>query len=287
MLVRFQLPSPTYIMPNFLITGSVAARHWFHDFREPNDVDILTATPIILTSSHPSAFGIEAHHGDIFTKIIEMNISNTFVDPDILYTIKMSHAQWDIKWDKTIKDMIFFQRAGCTLNEPLYDELVEHWTTVHGPKRVNLKMGNDEFFSDAVKRIIPHDRLHELVAFYEKPMHTLIRPDLTSPKPDKALWDALSWRQKMETAMEELCVVAIERGRLTEDSKRHDIHIAYRKAYKSLVTTMTKGWFCDFLLANAAELLVDVERNVAYYNIKRVVESETFIMEMKNGIGQR
>lgn len=139
-------PSATnlYIMSKFLITGSVAARHWFHDFREPNDVDILTATPITLTSSHPSAFGIEAHHGDIFTKIIEMNINNTFVDPDILYTIKMSHAQWDIKWDKTINDMIFFQRVGCKLNKELYDGLVDHWTTVHGSKRVNLNMRNDE-----------------------------------------------------------------------------------------------------------------------------------------------
>lgn len=273
-------------MPKFLITGSVAARHWFDDFREPNDVDILTATPITLTSSHPSAFGIEAHHGDLFTKIIEMNVSNTFVDPDILYTIKMSHAQWDIKWDKTIHDVIFFQRVGCKLNKELYDELVDHWMTVHGSKRVNLNMGNDEFFADAVKRSIPHDRLHELVAFYEEPMHTLIRHDLSSAKPDKALWDELSWLDKMYTAIEEICVVAIERGRLTHNSKKHEILIACRKAYKSLVTTMTKGWFCDFLLENANEFL-GIGINTLYCTVKRTVESETFNMEMKHGTEQR
>lgn len=272
-------------MSKFLITGSVAAHHWLYDFRQPNDIDIITESEIKISNSKPSELSIEIYHGDIFNTILQQNRDPVFVDMDMLYTIKMSHAQWDIKWDKTINDIITFQTHDAHLL-PIYGDLVKHWETIHGPKRVNLNMSNDEFFTDAVKRQIDHDRLHELVAFTGTPMHTHIRHDLKSPKADKALWDDLSWFEKMNTALEEIAVIAIERGHLTKDSKQHEIKIACKKAYKSLVTTMTKGWFCDFLLENAYGLL----RNgiiILHAHICNVVKSETFIMEMKNGIEQR
>ncbi len=268
-------------MSKFLITGSVAMHHWYPWIKTtPKDIDIITESGIVLSSSSPSRLGIESHSNPIFSKILKINKDPVFVDKEILYTLKMSHAQWDIKWEKTINDIMFFElKDDLDLKEELYHELVAHWTTVHGSKRVNLNMTNDLFFTDAVRRKIDHDVLHQMVAIYEEPMHTLIRRDKSSPKPDKALWDALLYKDKIFTAIEEICVVAIERGRLTKESKRSEIMLAIMAAYKSLVTTMTKGWFCDFLLMHALCLLW-YEREHMIQIIRRVVNSDDFLMEM-------
>ncbi len=268
-------------MAKFLITGSVAMHHWYPIIKsKPKDIDIITESGIVLSSSVPSRLGIESHSNPVFSKILKINKDPVFVDRDILYTIKLSHAQWNIKWEKTINDILFFEsNDDLDLNQELYDELVAYWTTVHGPKRVNLNMSNDQFFTDAVRRKIDHDILHQMVAIYDEPMHTLIRADKSSPKPDKALWDALLYKDKMFTAIEEICVVAIERGRLTKESKQSEILIAIMAAYKSLVTTMTKGWFCDFLLMHALCLL-RYEKDRMVKIIRQVVNSDDFLMEM-------
>ena len=268
-------------MSEFLIIGSVAMKHWFPDYRRtisPRDIDVITREAITVSSSLPSKFGVECHSNEIFAKMMEMNRHDTFMDASLLYTLKMSHAQWNIKWDKTLTDIIFMQGENCELNKSLYDELVSHWTEVHGKKRVNLNMTNDQFFSDAVRRKIDHDRLHEIVAYNDYPMHTLIRPDKSSPKADKALWDALSDEDKLKTAIEEICVIAIERYGLTKDSKTSEIYPALSKAYKSLVTTMTTGWFCDYLLLNAKQLLL-LYRFDMITLVRKAVNSEKFLME--------
>lgn len=228
-----------------LIFGSRAAKHWFPDFREPKkDLDL------IRPGKHQVIGDCEFHWVPAFQYILDNNKDGAYVDPDFLYTIKVSHAAWDIHWDKTMKDILFFQSKGCKLKKKLYQALVKEWEQVHGKKKVNLNKSNSYFFTDAVKRKYDHDTLHNLLAFYDEPLHTKIRSDLSKAMPSEELFNKLSPEDQLKCALEEIYVVATERY-----LDNYPLKLAKIKAVKNLVTSMTKGWFSLYLIQNFAKIL--------------------------------
>lgn len=232
-----------------LIFGSRAMQYWFPDCREPKrDIDIIT--PEKLKSSRE----IEYHWCDSFQYVFDHNKDKVYVDPDFLYTIKVSHAAWDIHWEKTMFDIRFLQAKGCKLYQGLYEMLVKEWEVIHGDKkRVNLNKPNEYFFDDAVTRKYNHDQLHQHFKFYDEPLHTKIRLDLSKALPSKELWDKLSEDDKLKCALEEIMVIATERYLFSECPI--PAKLAKYKAMKRLITSMTKGWFNLFLIVNFEQLL--------------------------------
>lgn len=100
-----------------LIYGSTAAKYWWPEFREPRDFEqISTTCPQEGNDFIPA-----------FKTIGGINTNDTYVDPNILYTIKVSHAAWDIKWVKTMKDIGFMQSKGCILLPHLFKALYADW----------------------------------------------------------------------------------------------------------------------------------------------------------------
>ena len=177
-----------------------------------------------------------------------INEDKVFLDADLLMTLKMSHLQWDIKWRKHMSDVHFLQKLGLKKNEDLYDKLVAHWKTVHGEKKINLNKNPEEFFNKHVKRKYDHDFLHTVVSYYKEPLHICIRKAGSEVMSDQSKFILLPEETKLKLAMEELLVVAIERFNLEFHSTKSEKLIAVSSAYKKLVTTMTSGWFCDYLL---------------------------------------
>lgn len=248
-----------------LIFGSTALKHWFPDYkREPKDLDVITKEKS--TYRKVDHYWIDSHQ-----YILDNNKDCTYVDPDFLYTIKVSHAAWDIWWDKTMSHIMFLKDKGCKLDNTLYKLLYDEWMVHHkSNKRINLNRSNAEFFKDAVKREFDHDYLHEVFAYYDKPMHTRIRPDVDRAYCSQKLWDLLSHEDKVKCALEEIHVIAFERFIL----KGERYPIAKRLAMKNLILTMTKGWFNLFLIDNFKELL--------YSDINVLVEkSEVLLNEYK------
>ena len=242
-----------------LIVGSIAAYHWLGDklhYRVPKDIDILT--PAAISSSDRKICNIESQWHELAEEIIFTSEDKVFCDLTLLYTLKLSHSYWDIHWDKTIFDIVMFKRAGASLNQDLHDRLVKMWCTIHGDKKVNMNKRVDEFFTSYVDRAYDHELLHELVAFNQTPMHTKIRPNLESVWVDKNLFYNLTVEQQIETCLEEITVIAIERGKLTSKSSLVQKMVALSKAHKLLITSMTKGWFAQFLVQNT-ELLMGNE----------------------------
>lgn len=246
-------------MSNWRIIGSTAMYHWFpqgiNDLKQryPKDIDLLTPAKI----SGNSKCIIDAQWHDAAQYLIDINKDKIFLDPDLLFTLKVSHAHWDIKWDKTLWDIYFLKQAGCKLNFEAYKLLFKVWENIHGKKKVYLNQDNDTFFTDAVNRKIDHDKLHEIVAFGSQPMHTLIRKDLSSALCSEELFNNLPFEDQCKTALEEIIVIAIERNRLDINSKQLEINKAINHAHKSLVTTMTTGWFARFLIINHYELIIE------------------------------
>lgn len=235
--------------PPWLIIGSTAARHWFDDARAPLDLDVLTPLEI----HAPGVIDAQWHGAAEF--LISRNEDETFADPDILLTLKVSHAHWDIKWEKTMYDIHFLQRHGCVLNMEVYHELFKVWTAIHGKKRVNMNKSMDEFFQDAVKREYDHEYLHELVAFYDRPIHEVLRPDHGTAWCSEEKFNALTHEDQVRCVLEEIMATAIERSALKDGDVTSKKRVAMSKAHKQLATSMTTGWFARFLILNRDELL--------------------------------
>lgn len=254
----------------WLITGSVAAHHWFpNEWESTKDIDILS--PANVRGSTQLCIDTQWH--DVCSEIIARNADEVFVDPNMLFTIKFSHAEWDIKWRKTMVDIWKFQKNGCELQHDIIPRLKEVWKKIHGPKRVNLKQDVVEFFShDAVARKYLHEDVHEAVKFYDSPMHTRIRPDLKSVWCDRGMFSALSYDDQRKCAMEEIMVTAIERRKLTSETSKMDIGSAITFAHRQLIISMTTGWFNDFLILNAPDLLSRKNRDIMTYQIKIAIK---------------
>jgi hypothetical protein len=235
------------------ITGSAACYHWFPDSRVPGDIDILT--PARITSQNTDVCFVDPQWNNAAAEIIRKNKDPVFVDPDSLLTIKVSHAHWNIKWQKTLFDVDFLQSKGAKFDLELYNLLVLCWEQIHGKKQVNLNQPVAEFFQDAVVRKYDHEILHQLVAFGDRPMHERIRKDLNNAFCDENLFLQLSPQEQLQTAMEEMLVTAIERNSITENSSSFDRIVAVNSALKLLIVSMTKGWFGRFLIFNHRELL--------------------------------
>jgi hypothetical protein len=238
---------------NYRIIGSVAMYHWFPDARVPSDIDLLTPAQISGNDSKVCVVDVSWHRAA--QELIDANKDPVFLDPDLLFTLKLSHAEWNVKWEKTMADISFLKRKGCKINYRLLRILKEVWEEVHGKKRVNMAKTMDTFFKDAVKREYDHEYLHLLVAFNDRPMHEELRADHNTAWCSRELFEQLPVEQQFETALEEMMAVAIERSRLKEANKVSEKRIAMSRAHFQLCTSMTKGWFAEFLILNRNELL--------------------------------
>lgn len=253
----------------WLITGSVAAHHWFPEvWTGCSDIDILTPTKIAGTSE----CRVETQWHDACDYIMVNNVDPVFVDANFLFTIKLSHAEWNVKWQKTMRDIWRFQRAGCEIDPVLLSKLKPVWQKVHGKKQVNLRQDVSEFFShDAVTRKYDHESVHEAVKFYSRPMHEAIRPSLDSVWCSKEMFLALSEKDQLLAATEEIMVTAIERRKLSSKSTRIDVLSATTLAHRQLITSMTTGWFNDFLILKAPELLGMPNRNLIETQFRKAI----------------
>lgn len=232
-----------------MIFGSQAAKFWFPDFRKPNDTDVMSE--IGKMEKMEQNYWVPS-----FVEIINLNKHPKYVEPEFLYTIKCSHFKWDIHWNKTANDIIFFQNKGLKLNKELYKKLHADFIKIHGKKWASLKgKDSDSFFMDAVKRDYNHDDLHECVAIYEKPLYTRIlkNPETKSVECSEEKFNLLSEEDKILLIQEELWVTALERYLIPSNFTFGD-NLAYSKSLKKLVTTMSSGWFSLAIIENYSKL---------------------------------
>ena len=96
------------------IFGSNLIKKYFSDFREPNDKDWVT-NDIAEFNAVTSTRENEVYYIPC-TPSREMS-------PDEIYTLKVSHAIYDIHWEKTMSDIRFLQLKGCNIIPEFFKEL--------------------------------------------------------------------------------------------------------------------------------------------------------------------
>jgi hypothetical protein len=233
-----------------MLIGSQAAKYWFSDFpRQPKDIDYISEEEINDSDSKfcPS-----------FKYLLE-KYPVKIASPEILYTLKVSHSFWDIKWDKTVFDIRFFQSKGIKLNEELFYILYKDCEKRYGVKKAYLNKSNESFFEDGVERKYIHDDIHRAISYYEQPLYEKIKNDNTKALTSKELFLNLSLEDKIKLCEEEIFVTALERFLIPKNFNIPP-KVAYLKACKSLIVSMSKGWFPKFIVEN----YLDISKNNDY-----------------------
>jgi hypothetical protein len=211
--------------------GSKLIKKYFSDFREPNDTDWVTNDKSKLK---PSKIGKEEYYYIPFSPDREMT-------PDEIYTIKVSHAIYDIHWKKTMSDIRFLQIKGCKVIPDFLENLRNHWELIHGKQnRTDFEVKPGKFFDDRVRRKVNHDELHQMIN--QTPTYLKMIENDVNPNPDK--YHKLTEDEKREVLFEESFVISIERF-----SKAND-RMAYHIAQQSLVTRLHPVWLADEVIKN-------------------------------------
>lgn len=225
-----------------LIIGSTAIQHHLGFTRDPKDLDIF--------SPH------EISHAEVFwhPRLAEWidPATDRFATLDELYTLKVSHAYWELRngsWNKHMADVVTLKQAGAKLIPDVHDLLYSVWLETHGRKRVNLNMNAATFFADAVKRKYDHDSIHASVAYGDEPLYIRTLKDGETVAVDMAKVWAMSFEDQVKLFREEVYATALERLMIPNDY-RYSPRKAYAWALRRTITSLTKGRSARFIVEN-------------------------------------
>lgn len=241
-----------------LITGSSSA--YYHNLVDsfPKDLDTFYKEAVE-TSGEDSHIVPEEIYDILYS-----NSTEGFISADDLYTLKCSHLQWDIKWEKTKRDVLLYKSKGCEINEELYKLLVKHWYKEHGDKSfLNLSKDKESFFQDNVKYIYDHDHLHEVCARglgLSEPTYKRCLKDGEEVLIDNGKFDSLTLDEKVSMFRQEIAVIAFERWVVFGKVSWFEAHM---KCVKKTITNLTKGSSSDFLVKH---LELFVKPDYSYYS---------------------
>jgi hypothetical protein len=249
-----------------LVIGSTAAKYHFSDWREPKDFDVFTR-PHPELRFNPEASDDFWHPSFEGTQLDR----DGYATVDELYTIKVSHAYWELKngsWDKHMCDILMLQDRGAVLDLELHKLLYPVWVEKHGSKKMNLAQAAGMFFKDAVVRIYDHDSIHDSVAYGDHPLYERILKDgeTVDIDPDK-LWNGLTFEDQVKLFREEICATALERWMIPTDY-RFSPGLAYKLALKKTITSLTKGRSARFIVTNFREFMLPHDY-MSIHNSKR------------------
>lgn len=187
-----------------------------------------------------------------------------------LYTIKVSHVQWDLEngtWNKHVYDIVQLKRAGAVLDLELHKLLYKVWEQEHGVKVMDLAQDKRAFFDDAVRRTYDHDSLHDSVAYGEFPIYTEVLKDGAEVDMDMKKLKALPLERFVDLIKEEIFVTALERI-VVPRNYRVSPKAAYWWAFRRTATSLTKGWTARTIMDNAELFLEPGSDYVARHKAK-------------------
>jgi hypothetical protein len=256
-----------------LIIGSTAMHHHFPaEFRKPKDFDYFgPATDVSRMNEMAEYWNLDVKdrfwHDSLEGSVLDRDGHATL---DELYTIKISHAQWDLKngsWGKHIADIIWMKNHGAQFNLDLHNLLYKIWIEVHGAKKMNLAQAAGNFFADAVVRIYDHDSIHDSVAYNDHPLYEAILKDGESVDidPDK-MW-SMDYETQVKLFREEIAATALERWMIPTNYK-FSPGKAYSLALRKTCTSLTKGKSARFILLNIEDFIKPHEY-MKIHNAKR------------------
>lgn len=208
--------------------GSALIKKYFADFREPKDLDYLSNKQVPISNVN-----YVQYYSIPFAPDRELT-------PDEIYTLKVSHAIYDISWQKHMSDIRFLQLKGCKTESKFLADLRAFWLTVHTDKKyIRTNFDVDDLFADKIKRKIPHDELHTLIN--PNPVYKLM---VNGFVPNQKKFESLPYETRLQILLEEAYIIGLERF------YDLDWRTAYWKAQHCLVTRLHPIWLADSVIDN-------------------------------------
>lgn len=231
-----------------LVVGSTAMQRYVPDCRAPKDFDVFS--DYYRSGASYKGRKIDAFWHHSFAGWVTDSLRYATLDE--LYTVKVSHSYWVLKngsWEKHMSDIVALKRAGATLDLNLHKLLYSVWEEKHGKKRVSLQQDKESFFTDAVVRIYDHDSIHYSVAYGDRPIYESVFKDGQEIEMDMNKVKALPFDERVRLFREEIYATALERWVIPSEYKVSP-RLAYARAVRKTITSLTKGWSARFLVEN-------------------------------------
>lgn len=195
---------------------------------------------------------IEEKSYDLFGN--EFNVINL----KTLFEFKKSHRMIRRNFKKTMKDyymlLDLIGKESCIESDFYKLRLKE--TLVRADeqaKHINLNQSKEDFFNTkGVVYDYDHDSIHKSIKLHEEPLYKKILVPGKDVLCSKELWNKLSYKEKLESVLEESYTISIERYL----AKGIDLTIreAFDMALEKVCTSLCKGWFREFAYENFKEV---------------------------------
>jgi len=253
----------------YMLIGSRAMEYW-HNLgliKSDTDWDIISKEPIEgaehhkweLLNNYKLARYTSPEHTVVFNGRVVHVVSLLG-----LAIVKRSHLWRDLKFGAHItmyhKHLARYMKRMSKADVEYLQERTALTHKIFPQKGPNLNQTVEEFFDDAVTKKYSHDMLHELFAYYDKPMYTKLQHDHARAWCSKELWEELTHEDKLKCIAEETYVIATERFLVPKDWK-YPMKLAYDKALNKVCTTLCSGWFRDKAINHYPELLQMMDEN--------------------------
>lgn len=259
-----------------MVIGSTALKKHFSDLnRVPKDVDYINeGYQFPLTSIfHFKDKKIEKLDNPVLIEYYKgKGEIPPFIGKDELYTLKISHSFWNLEngsWRKHIWDINFMKNKGCKFIKPLFDDLFNYWSELHGPRKSSdLDMSAADFFNNAITFPVGHDRIHELLIehpYFEgqsQPTYAMILKEGAEVDVCMDKFEKLTEKQKFNVTFEEVANMALERN------FHSDYRVSYDRMLKKFITSHCKIEQGIWIIQNHRELLKIPFNYVEFLNNK-------------------
>ena len=222
-----------------------------------------------------------------------LNFDIRVANPFVLFFLKKSHIEFNIHWQKNILDYSFLKdnldlnslsySIKCSLFIAYKERLQETQTRCATIKNsINNTISNDDFFNNSVKRYIDHDRIHEVMAYNEKPLFFKLKYDLSKANIYKELFDIMSISDKVKCVQEEAFVLATERILipkfilLNKQAETKELQDSFQFSLRKICTDLKDNPFFikDFAIENYTKIV--------NYNINEWQNKLVLIKELLN-----
>lgn len=231
-----------------LVIGSTAGQHYIPDCRLPKDLDVFSPD-----KNHDDICQSGQRVEPLWHPLLERWIppgTDRIATLDELYTIKVSHAYWELKngsWNKHMWDIVALRRAGAQIIQDFHDDLYKICEGLHGKKKLDLNKDVASFFTPTVPRVFVHDSIHETVCYFDEPLYRRVLREGSEVAIDMAKVWALSFEDQVRLYREETYVTALER-KVIPAGYKISRRAAYQWALKQMITSFSKGRSAQFLV---------------------------------------
>lgn len=263
-----------------LLIGSRALNYWFDSVKisDDTDWDVISPEPIEGCEWHdPNLLNNKDVANYASSELIELpNGSEArVVIPLGLALIKRSHLWRNLSFQKHITHyhkQLAPYRTWDYLDMGFLETRIALTKKQFPQGNPNLMQSKEDFFDDAVTKVYDHDYLHELVAYYDKPLYTRLLRDTSLAWCEQGKWVTLTDKDKALCVAEEVQVIAIERF-MIPNNWQYPYKLAYMKALEKVCTTLCSGWFRDYAIDHYPVIL-ELFDKTRMTNIKSILQKE-------------